>query len=83
MSKSTEFHPQIKATVPQKHYKYMLDAVAEYHKNKSFDDFWRTLMPMFKFHNEKVHILRALRRFLASGHKSSFDGLMAKHFIVE
>lgn len=69
--------------MPQRHYKYLLSAVTSYNETKSFEDYWKTVMPMFKYHLDFIHIFRGLRRFLAPNHKSSFDAMMSKHFIVE
>lgn len=75
--------PQIKATVNIHHYKYLLNHISRYHSNANFEEFWSGVMPMFKECKQKIYILRALRRFMATEHKALFDTEMYKNFIVE
>jgi hypothetical protein len=76
------FLTQTKESFETPTYKYVLKALSDYHSQKDWSNFWRRMMPVFKFHPDKIFILMALRRFLIQEHKKMFDAEMANHFII-
>lgn len=78
-----EFLKLIKLSLEIPHYKYLLSSIADYSKSKDFTSLWRRIMPMFKYHCTLVFLLRGLRNFITTNHKTLFDAEMKKHFIVD
>lgn len=64
------------------HYKYLLKNIGIYKRDHNFDQYWDSLLPMFKQEVDILYIFLGLRRFLLTSHKTQFDSGIKKHFFV-